>query len=81
MNWFVSTDEFDAARAHHAVVDKWLRDRGREHLRADRLAYLALIELRAGRWDLADEHAECSCDMVEELRSDYHTRSRSATAP
>jgi DNA-binding CsgD family transcriptional regulator len=67
MNWFMSTDEFDAGRAHHAIVDEWLRDRGREHLRADRLAYLALIELRAGRWDLADEHAERSCDMVDEF--------------
>jgi len=26
-----------------------------------------VIELRAGRWDLADEHAERSCAMVEEL--------------
>jgi DNA-binding CsgD family transcriptional regulator len=67
INWYTSTDEFDAARARHAIEDEWFRDRGREHLRADRLAYLALIELRAGRWDLADEHAERSCNMVDEF--------------
>ena len=65
MNWSVSTDEFDAARAQHAIVDEWLRDRGREHLRADRLAYPSSHRTPCGTLDLADEHAERSCDMVE----------------
>ena len=68
IHWFMSTDEFDAARARPC-------DRGRAGYATaatnscEPIAWhiVALIELRAGRWDLADEHAERSCDMVEEF--------------
>jgi DNA-binding NarL/FixJ family response regulator len=63
--WFVSTDEFDAARARQAVEDEWRRERGHERLRADRLAYLAVVELRAGRWVAAEECAARSTAMIE----------------
>ena len=64
--WFVCTDELDAARARQAVEDEWRRDRGDERLRADRLAYLAVAELRAGHLVLAEEYADRSCAMIEQ---------------
>jgi DNA-binding NarL/FixJ family response regulator len=64
--WFLCTDEFDAARARQAVEDEWRRDRGHERLRADRLAYLAVAELRAGRWVVAEECAARSTAMIEQ---------------
>jgi DNA-binding CsgD family transcriptional regulator len=63
--WFTGTDDFDAARARHEIEDAWWRDRGDDRMRADRLAYRAVVELRAGRWDLADEFAERSCALLE----------------
>jgi DNA-binding NarL/FixJ family response regulator len=63
--WFTCTDDFDAARARHGVEDAWFRDRGDERMRGDRLAYRAVVELRAGRWNLAEQYAERSCAMIE----------------
>jgi DNA-binding NarL/FixJ family response regulator len=65
--WFDCTDEFDAARARHAIEDAWYRDRGDERTRAERLGYLVLAELRAGRWDLAERYANQSCTAIEQL--------------
>jgi DNA-binding CsgD family transcriptional regulator len=65
--WFLCVDDFDAARARHAVDDQWHRDLGEERSRAAQLAWLALVELRAGRWDLARQHIETSCGAIEEL--------------
>jgi ATP/maltotriose-dependent transcriptional regulator MalT len=65
--WFTCTDDFDAARARHEVEDAWWRDRGYERIRGDRMAYRALVELRAGNWELAERLAERSCAMVENL--------------
>jgi tetratricopeptide (TPR) repeat protein len=65
--WFTCTDDFDEARARHEVEDAWWRDRGDERMRGDRLAYRALVELRAGEWDLAERYAERSCAMIEGL--------------
>jgi DNA-binding CsgD family transcriptional regulator len=65
--WFDCTDEFDAARARHALEDAWYRDRGDERTRAERLGYLVLAELRAGRWDLAEQYANQSCGAIEQL--------------
>jgi DNA-binding CsgD family transcriptional regulator len=65
--WFTCTDDFDAARARHEVEDAWWRDRGDERIRGDRLAYRALVELRAGRWELAERYAEQSCVMLESV--------------
>jgi DNA-binding CsgD family transcriptional regulator len=63
--WFTSTDAFEAARARHEIEDAWWRDRGEDRMRGDRLAYRAVVELRAGRWDLAEEYAERSCALLE----------------
>jgi DNA-binding NarL/FixJ family response regulator len=65
--WYDCTDEFDAARARHVVEDAWYRDRGDERTRAERLGYLVLAELRAGRWDLAERYADQSCAAIEQL--------------
>jgi DNA-binding CsgD family transcriptional regulator len=62
--WFTCTDDFEAARARHEVEDAWSRARGDERIRGDRLAYRALVELRAGFWDSAERYAERSCDML-----------------
>lgn len=63
--WFTSIDDFHAARARHEIEDVWWRDRGDERMRGDRLAYRAVVELRAGRWDLAEDYAEQSCALLE----------------
>jgi DNA-binding CsgD family transcriptional regulator len=65
--WYTATDDFDAARARHEFEDAWSRERGDERMRGDRLAYRAVVELRAGRWDLAEEYVERSCSLIEGL--------------
>jgi DNA-binding CsgD family transcriptional regulator len=65
--WYIATDDFGAARARHELEDAWSRDRGDERMRGDRLAYRAVVELRAGRWDLAEDFAERSCALIEGL--------------
>jgi DNA-binding CsgD family transcriptional regulator len=67
MLWYAATDHFAAARARHELEDAWSRDRGDERMQADRLAYRAMVELRAGNWDLAEEYAERSCALIEGL--------------
>jgi DNA-binding CsgD family transcriptional regulator len=47
--------------------DDWLRAHGYERLRAAALGYLGLVELRAGRWDLAEGYLERSCETIGEL--------------
>jgi tetratricopeptide (TPR) repeat protein len=65
--WYTATDAFDAARARHELEDAWWRERGDERMRGDRLAYRAVVELRAGNWDLAEEYVERSCSLIEGL--------------
>jgi DNA-binding CsgD family transcriptional regulator len=65
--WYTATDDFGAARARHELEDAWSREHGDERMRGDRLAYRAVVELRAGRWDLAEEYVERSCSLVEGL--------------
>jgi DNA-binding CsgD family transcriptional regulator len=62
--WFHSVDEFDAARARYAAEDEWFRERGEEASHSDRLAQLALVELRAGQWDLAERYVDASCGAI-----------------
>jgi DNA-binding CsgD family transcriptional regulator len=64
--WFTCADEFDAARARHTVEDTWYRDRGHERVRGERLGYLVLAELHAGRWDLAEQYAERACAAIDQ---------------
>ena len=68
--WFHFTDDFDAARARFAEEDELCRERGWESLRADRLGHLALAELRAGQWELAEQYIEqgCSALVLSEVR-------------
>jgi DNA-binding CsgD family transcriptional regulator len=62
--WFHSTDAFDRARSRYAMEDEWYRQRGEEVWRADRRSHLAVGELRAGRWELAETLAEQACDAL-----------------
>ncbi len=65
--WFQCVDELDETRRRHRREDEWARDRGDERLRAERLGYLAMAELQAGHWTLAQQQAEESCEVIGEL--------------
>jgi DNA-binding CsgD family transcriptional regulator len=65
--WFHCMDNFDAARSRYAIEDEWYRERGNEGWRAERLAHLGVAELRAGRWEQAQQHVEESCATLEQL--------------
>jgi DNA-binding CsgD family transcriptional regulator len=65
--WLKSMDDFDAARARWRLEDEWYRERGQEGWRADRLAHLAEVELRAGNWALAERYIEESCDAIDQV--------------
>ena len=52
--YFHSVDDFEAARARHAVEDEWYRVRGEDDWRAERRAHRAYAEFRAGEWELAE---------------------------
>jgi DNA-binding CsgD family transcriptional regulator len=65
--WFQCVDEFDAARARHAAENQWYRDLGDDGACAERLSWLALVELHAGRWDLAEEYAEGSVATIYQV--------------
>ncbi len=64
--WFQCVDELEATRGRHVREDAWARDHGDERGRAERLGYLVLAELRAGRWDLAERWIERSCETIGE---------------
>ena len=65
--WFECIDDDEATIARHDREDTWARDRGDERMRAERIGYLALMHLRGGRWDLAEELCERGCDALAEL--------------
>jgi class 3 adenylate cyclase len=62
-----SVDEFDEARARHAVEDEWYRLRGEDDWRAERQAHRAFVEFRAGEWDEAERLVEESCSTIAQL--------------
>jgi DNA-binding CsgD family transcriptional regulator len=64
--WFQCVDDVESARERHVRESDWARDHGDEPHGAERLAYLALVEFQAGRWELAEELIERSCDTIEE---------------
>lgn len=61
MLWYQAMDDFAAARARYGAVESWCGERGEEARLAQERALLAMVELRAGRWDLADLLIEDSC--------------------
>jgi tetratricopeptide (TPR) repeat protein len=65
--WFHCMDEFEVARDRYATEDEWYRDHGEEFWRANRRAHLAATELRAGRWELAEQSVEESCATLEQV--------------
>jgi DNA-binding NarL/FixJ family response regulator len=62
-----STDQFEAARARHAIEDAWYRVRGEDGWWAERMAHLGFVEFRAGRWDLAERLVEDACTAIAQL--------------
>ena len=62
--YFHSIDDFDEARARHAVEDNWYRVHGEEDWRAERQAHVAFAEFRAGRWDEAERLVEEACAVI-----------------
>jgi DNA-binding NarL/FixJ family response regulator len=65
--WLKSMDDYGAARARWRLEDEWYRERGEEGWRANRLAHLAEVELRAGNWALAERYIEESCDAIDQV--------------
>ena len=59
-----SVDDFEAARARHALEDEWYRLRGDDGWRAERQAHRSFVEFRAGDWDEAERLVEESCAVV-----------------
>jgi len=64
--WFQCVDDIEGTVDRHAREDTWARERGDDRMRADRLGYLAMVELQAGQWDKAEQHAERSCETLGE---------------
>jgi class 3 adenylate cyclase len=62
--YFHSVDDFDEARARHAVEDEWYRVHGEEDWRAERQAHVSYAEFRAGRWDEAERLVEEACAVI-----------------
>jgi DNA-binding CsgD family transcriptional regulator len=69
LGWFAHADDVDAARARYRTQDDWLRAHGLERPRALALGDLGLVELRAGRWALAEGYLERSCETLGELEA------------
>jgi len=66
LTWFQCVDDIEGTRARHAREDSWAREWGDDRMRAERLGYLAMVELQAGQWDLAEQHAGRSCETLEQ---------------
>ena len=62
--YFWSIDDFEAARDRYALEERWYRERGQDLWRAERLAHLAMTELRAGEWDVAARSIEEACETL-----------------
>jgi DNA-binding CsgD family transcriptional regulator len=67
--YYWCVDDFEAARDRYAMEERWYRERGEDVWCAERLAHLSLAELRAGRWDVAEQSAEEACDTIAQLET------------
>lgn len=65
--WGHCVDEADLARRRYAWEEVWYRERGEELWLADRWSHLAVVELRAGAWEKAEQLVEASCAVAEQL--------------
>ena len=77
---FHSIDDFEAARARHAVEDEWYGVRGEDGWRAERQAHRSFVEFRAGCWDDAERLVEESCAVIGRPTGRGRGRCRSAFA-
>jgi DNA-binding NarL/FixJ family response regulator len=67
LTWFRAMDEFDAARARYGAEERWYRERGLDGWRAQRLTFLAEVELHAGNWERAEQYIEEGCSVLEQV--------------
>ena len=67
--YFHCVDDYNAARARYAVEERWYRERGEDVWLAERLGHLSLVELRTGRWDLAEQTVEQACEAIAQLET------------
>ena len=67
LTWFRAMDEFDAARARYQAEEAWYRERGLDGWRAQRLTFLAEVELRAGDWERAERYIEEGYSVLEQV--------------
>lgn len=68
--WYHCTDDLEAARARHDVEHGWYREHGDELAVAERLSHRGLVEMRAGRWDVAEQYLEQSFNAMEHFTPD-----------
>ena len=77
--WASTTSRLRAPASR--VEEQWYRERGEDLWRAERLAHLSMVELRAGRWDLAERLVEEACDaLAQQLDKPGPWGARSASA-
>ena len=65
--WLVCMDEIEAARSRHNQERTWFGERGLDDWQAERLAFLAVAELHAGRWDVAAHAIDESYAVLEQF--------------
>ena len=65
--YLTNIDDVEGVRARHAAEDRWFRDRGEELWCAERLVFAAQAELRAGRWDVAEQYADRACEELAQV--------------
>jgi len=68
--WYHCADDLEAARARHDAEHRWYREHGDELAVAERLGHRGLVELRAGRWDVAERYIEQSFGAMEHFTPD-----------
>jgi DNA-binding CsgD family transcriptional regulator len=62
--YFWHVDDVDGARARHALEERWFRERGEDLWRAERLGHLAMLEMRAGLWGVAEQYLGEACEAL-----------------
>ena len=65
--WWKYTDDYARSRERLHLHLRWARDTGDASSDADILAHLAELELWAGAWQLAEQHADASVDAAVQM--------------
>ena len=65
--WYQWNDDLEAARAHHGLHDTYHRGIGDLFGAAELVEFLAIVEFRAGNWDLAEGMLEDACATLAQF--------------